>query len=191
MVFDHDSKPYALFLYSLFAKMASLSGRHVAYNRCRMRKVKCDGRTPWCKRCSGTGAEFECCYETKRKSSTRQETSPSPSPPTRFAQNSSLSLVADPCRDSSWNPISLSPQDDFSNKTTIPIFPPLDEVGFDASLFPKCPESLSSFLSPATQVPLVEPNQPRELSENDIISVNLGNQHQSNSNVQTRSATWD
>ncbi|KAK0630317.1 hypothetical protein B0T17DRAFT_598537 [Bombardia bombarda] len=38
------------------------ANRHLACNRCRIRKVKCDGRKPFCKRCASGQAAWECTY---------------------------------------------------------------------------------------------------------------------------------
>ncbi|KAI0465545.1 hypothetical protein F4859DRAFT_528354 [Xylaria cf. heliscus] len=39
------------------------SKRHVACHKCRQRKVKCDGRLPYCKRCASGGVAWDCFYE--------------------------------------------------------------------------------------------------------------------------------
>ncbi|KAI0533356.1 hypothetical protein GGR58DRAFT_487009 [Xylaria digitata] len=38
------------------------SKRHIACQKCRQRKVKCDGRQPYCKRCASGGAAWDCVY---------------------------------------------------------------------------------------------------------------------------------
>ncbi|ORY68267.1 uncharacterized protein BCR38DRAFT_422616 [Pseudomassariella vexata] len=41
--------------------------RHLACNRCRVRKVRCDGQKPYCKRCANGGAPWECSYQASVK----------------------------------------------------------------------------------------------------------------------------
>ena len=55
--------------------MAFRPSRHVACTRCRERKVKCDGRKPWCRRCSGSGKELLCSYDTRPPKALQQNVS--------------------------------------------------------------------------------------------------------------------
>ncbi|KAI1323178.1 hypothetical protein F5Y16DRAFT_425306 [Xylariaceae sp. FL0255] len=36
--------------------------RHIACQKCRLRKVKCDGQLPYCKRCASSGYSWDCVY---------------------------------------------------------------------------------------------------------------------------------
>ncbi|KAJ5960213.1 uncharacterized protein N7479_007363 [Penicillium vulpinum] len=58
------------------------ANRHTACDLCRRRKVKCDGRQPYCKRCANGGVAWECSYSAyagqrkKQKSSSSSESPP-------------------------------------------------------------------------------------------------------------------
>ncbi|KAI1823678.1 hypothetical protein F4861DRAFT_509389 [Xylaria intraflava] len=43
--------------------LAEGNRRHIACQKCRQRKVKCDGRQPYCKRCARGGAAWDCFYD--------------------------------------------------------------------------------------------------------------------------------
>lgn len=48
------------------------SNRHIACHQCRQRKVKCDGRQPYCKRCASGGVAWECSYSTSARQEQRE-----------------------------------------------------------------------------------------------------------------------
>ncbi|KAI1943667.1 hypothetical protein LOZ66_000251 [Ophidiomyces ophidiicola] len=149
--------------------MASSPNCHIACNRCRLRKVKCDGRRPWCKRCSGTGAELECSYETRRKSAKRQ--GKSPSPPITSSHISSVILAADAGAFGTYGPIETPSSEEQFNETIMSSLPTFTALGFGTPLG-SCLEPMPSIIS-HTQIKdaenaLVESSHPGELLNDDM-----------------------
>jgi hypothetical protein len=153
--------------------MTSVSSRHIACNRCRLKKVKCDGRTPWCKRCSGTGAELECSYETKRKHSKRQGTSPTPSSSISSSQFSSSHLATDPGLDESYRSNATSPSEEQFNESVLPDFPALNDMWLDTSPLPNYLEPLLSVPFLEAQDKLINLSQSPELGEKSMFTTDI------------------
>ena len=159
--------------------MTSVSSRHIACNRCRQRKVKCDGRTPWCKRCSGTGAELECSYETKRRRSKQQGTSPTPSSSISSSQFSSSHLATDPGLDENYRSNAASPSEEPSNgeeqfnESVLPDFPALNDMWRDASPLPNRLEPWLSVPFWEAQDTLLNPSQSPELGEKSMLTTGI------------------